>query len=49
MKQAIFLVTSLAGLKKLTFKRKVKSLMNDQIQVTIILAMIQFDDAGNRP
>lgn len=44
MKQAIFLVTSLAGLKKLTFKRKVKSLMNDQIQVTIILAMIQFDD-----
>ncbi|HBF74587.1 MAG TPA: hypothetical protein DDW71_04950 [Lactobacillus sp.] len=44
MKQAIFLVTSLAGLKKLTFKQKVKSLMNDQIQVTILLAMIQFDD-----
>lgn len=44
MKQAIFWVTSLAGLRKLTFKQKVKSLMNDQVQVTIILAMIKFDD-----
>ncbi|GAX05207.1 hypothetical protein IWT25_00511 [Secundilactobacillus pentosiphilus] len=43
MKQAIFWVTSLAGLRKLTFKQKVKSLMNDQVQVTIILAMIRFN------
>lgn len=43
MKQAIFWVTSLAGLRKLTFKQKVKSLMNDRVQVTIMLAMIRFD------
>ncbi|MCH5462559.1 hypothetical protein HC026_04830 [Lactobacillus sp. LC28-10] len=43
MKQAIFWVTSLAGLRKLTFKQKVKSLMNDQIQITIVLAMVHFD------
>ncbi|MFC6255177.1 hypothetical protein ACFP1H_11360 [Secundilactobacillus hailunensis] len=44
MKKAIFLVTSLTGVKKLTFKQKVASLMNDQVKVTIILAMISFDD-----
>ncbi|MTV81985.1 hypothetical protein [Secundilactobacillus folii] len=44
MEQAIFLVTSLVGVKKLTFRQKLTTLMNDQIQITIVLAMIQFDD-----
>lgn len=44
MKTAIFLVTSLAGVKKLTFKQKIKALMNDHIQITIVLAIIKLDD-----
>ncbi len=44
MKQAIFLVTSLAGIKKLTFKQKIKMLLNENIQITVLLGMVQFDE-----
>ncbi|ANZ62319.1 hypothetical protein [Secundilactobacillus paracollinoides] len=44
MKQAIFLVTSLAGIKKLTFKQKITMLRNDDIQITVVLGMVQFDE-----
>lgn len=44
MDDAIFLVTSKAGVKKLNFKQKVQALLNDQIKVTIVLAMTTFDD-----
>lgn len=44
MKQAVFLVTSLAGVKKLTFKQKIKALLDEQAHVRIVLAMIKFND-----
>lgn len=44
MEQAFFLVTSLAGLKKLTFQQKIKALLEEHVQITALLAIVQFDE-----
>lgn len=44
MKEAIFLVTSLAGLRKTTFKNRVTMCLNEQAAVTVLLAMVRFNE-----
>lgn len=44
MKQALFLVTSIDGLKKPTFNGKIEALQGDDCEVAILLAMTNFDD-----
>lgn len=44
MKEAIFLVTSLAGIRKSTFKNRVAMCLNEQGQVTVLLAMVRFNE-----
>ncbi|AQW21679.1 hypothetical protein PL11_006950 [Lentilactobacillus curieae] len=44
MKQALFLVTSIDGLKKPTFNGKIEALQGDDCEVAILLAMTNFDE-----
>ena len=44
MKQALFLVTSIDGLKKPTFNGKIEALQGDNCEVAILLAMTNFDE-----
>lgn len=44
MRQAVFLVTSLSGLRKTTFKNKVTTLVNEGVSVTVLFAMVRFDE-----
>ncbi|WP_055679720.1 hypothetical protein [Secundilactobacillus kimchicus] len=44
MGQAVFLVTSLAGLRKTTFRNKVTALVSEGEDVTVLFAMVRFDE-----
>lgn len=44
MKKAIFLVTSLAGLRKSRFKTRVNMCLSEKAEVTVLLAMVRFNE-----
>lgn len=44
MGRAIFLVTTIQGIRKVTFRRQLTSLVNNDFQVVVMLAMTDFDE-----
>lgn len=44
MKRAIFLVTTIQGIRKPTFLKQLLSLINDKFEIAILFAMINFDE-----
>lgn len=44
MKQAIFLVTTIQGIRKPTFLKQLLSLISDDYQIVVLLAMTDFDE-----
>ncbi|PWF99902.1 hypothetical protein [Levilactobacillus bambusae] len=43
MKQAVFLMTSLNGVRKATFRKQLTNLLEREVQVTVMLAMMDFN------
>ncbi|WP_243674362.1 hypothetical protein [Lentilactobacillus kisonensis] len=44
MQRAIFLVRSVQGIRKPTFRTRLISLINSNYQIVVLLAMTNFDD-----